>query len=677
MKTLKNFIVPTSFVGLLYEDGAFARLLEPGKHDLSTGWFQRIHREVKLVDLRERSLVIKGQEILTKDKVAIRVSLLVYFRVVDAEDAVHNVAIYEERIYEDVQLAARRFLASRPLDAILSDRNEISDAVREAVQGAAAGYGVEIIRADVKDLVFPGNLREIMNRVLETERRAEAQLIDARKEAEALTIKAEAQRAAELQRLQSEKERIRLTADAEREKLKLELESAVDEARALVEHPELLKLRQLEVLRGMAKDGAKFVMGLKRAPAVGRPDGTRMDAPVRSRRSRRAPSRPPLPRLPFLTGPLEFRGHPSPNAPSMRVTVNQGHTNRAVRSPTLHMIELARSGAVMALMVATVAWPSSTDAADIAYAWADRESDPFSYVANEQYAYTSSDHIKVTREGVGYYVVDFGVLLGVGGNVQVSMYGSDTGHCSLRFWTHSRAHVQCYDILRRPADRKFSILAINAEPSDAGDLIYAWLDRSSAPSPYQPSASYRFDNGTLRVDNDSPGDYQPFWSPGLRAATLVTPYGSSANCRHIDGSSTRTWFRCEAPTRASLLLVADSFPGTSFARWNRSTGSVSGWTSDGSAQSRHPRAHRRGPHSRRTRSSGGRSRARIELLGRRRLSRRELVERYGDGALRPRRRTCGFRHYGLRHPAVGRGPRAVNPKNKSPGSASALPGLRS
>ncbi|WP_437739382.1 SPFH domain-containing protein [Sorangium sp. So ce302] len=77
---------------------------------------------------------------------------------------------------------------SKTKEAILSDRNEISDAVRDDVKGTAARYGVEIVRADVKDLVFPGNLREIMNQVLETERRAEAKVIQARKDAEALRI---------------------------------------------------------------------------------------------------------------------------------------------------------------------------------------------------------------------------------------------------------------------------------------------------------------------------------------------------------------------------------------------------------------------------------------------------------------------------------------------------------
>jgi len=264
----QKFVVHESFVGLLYEDGAFARTLKPGKHEIG-GFFDSTARLVKLIDLRERSLTIKGQEILTADKVAIRVSLLVYFRVTDAESASHNVAAYEERIYEDVQLAARRFSASRKLDAILSDRNEISDAVRQGVREAAASYGVEILRADVKDLVFPGNLKEIMNQVLETERRAEAKLIEARKDAESLRIKASAEQEADLRRLESEKQRVKLTAEAEAEKLRLALQSQVDEAKALAEHPELVRLKQLETLREMARSGAKFVWGLESDPLNG------------------------------------------------------------------------------------------------------------------------------------------------------------------------------------------------------------------------------------------------------------------------------------------------------------------------------------------------------------------------------------------------------------------------
>jgi regulator of protease activity HflC (stomatin/prohibitin superfamily) len=259
---MRKIIVAQSFVGLLYEDGVFKRILEPGKHRLGRWLFDRVRRSVTLVDLRERTLTIKGQEILTADKVAVRVSLLVYFRVKDPQAAEHNVACYEERIYEDVQLAARRFLASRDLEAILNDRNEISDAVREVVSGSAAGYGVEIRRAEVKDLVFPGNLREIMNQVLETERKAEARLIQARKEAEAQAIKSASEAEVERDRLALEREQAKARVEMEQQALRMRLQAEQQEAAAIRDNPQLLELRRLHTLAEMASRGARFVVGL-------------------------------------------------------------------------------------------------------------------------------------------------------------------------------------------------------------------------------------------------------------------------------------------------------------------------------------------------------------------------------------------------------------------------------
>ena len=266
---MNNVNVFEGFAGLLYEDGAFVRRLAPGKHVFRTGWFNDIERHVEFVDMRERTVVIKGQEILTSDKVAIRVSLQVYFRVTDPEAAMHNVASYEDRIYEDVQLAARRFLASRELEAILTDRNEVSDTVRESVREVSASYGVEIVRADVKDLIFPGNLREIMNRVLEVERQAEAKLIEARKRGEALRVEAEARKAAEALSLEAERERSRQQAETARERAAIELQAAEAEAKALRDNPELLKLRELETLREIAAAGGQFEIGLRRGEVAG------------------------------------------------------------------------------------------------------------------------------------------------------------------------------------------------------------------------------------------------------------------------------------------------------------------------------------------------------------------------------------------------------------------------
>ncbi|MBN2293734.1 MAG: hypothetical protein JXM70_15005 [Pirellulales bacterium] len=163
------------------------------------------------------------------------------FRVTDIKAALHNVQSYEDRIYEDVQISTRRFLAVRTLDEILKDRNEISESVSEDVRESAASYGVEISRADVKDLVFPGNLREIMNRVLETERQSEAMLIEAQKNAQARLIQAK--------------------ADEEVSRIKLEADKAT--AQQLESFPTLLRLRELEALERMSQHGGnKFVIGL-------------------------------------------------------------------------------------------------------------------------------------------------------------------------------------------------------------------------------------------------------------------------------------------------------------------------------------------------------------------------------------------------------------------------------
>lgn len=237
----QKFMVQEGQKGALYTDGVFKQALAPGLHRFWRLPWHPEQRHVRLVDVRNRSLTIKGQEILTTDKVAIRVSILVYFCVTDVKAALHNVESYEDRIYEDVQLSTRRFLAVKTLDEILKDRNGISDFVREDVREVAAGYGVEITRADVKDLVFPGNLREIMNRVLETERQSEAMLIEARKKAEAMAV----------------------IAQGEREALAARLEGEGALAEQLQKYPVLLRIRELEAYQKIAeKPGQHFYVGL-------------------------------------------------------------------------------------------------------------------------------------------------------------------------------------------------------------------------------------------------------------------------------------------------------------------------------------------------------------------------------------------------------------------------------
>jgi regulator of protease activity HflC (stomatin/prohibitin superfamily) len=146
------------------------------------------------------------------------------------------------------------------LEEILTNRNHLSEDILSDVKESAATYGVAILRADVKDLVFPGNLQEIMNKVLAAERLSQAQLVEAR-------TKAETERIAQAAKLQAQREQAetlaslqRLTAETDAEATLVRTEADVaalrareNAAQAYTNHPALLRLRELETLQDLAK----------------------------------------------------------------------------------------------------------------------------------------------------------------------------------------------------------------------------------------------------------------------------------------------------------------------------------------------------------------------------------------------------------------------------------------
>jgi regulator of protease activity HflC (stomatin/prohibitin superfamily) len=269
---IREIFIKDTHRGLRYEDGVLTEVLSAGRYELPEpeqspglrrlfGLKRKPVVEVVLVDMRARDLTIKGQEILTADKVAIRVSILVQFAVVDPKAALHAVANYEDRLYSDVQLAARRSLASMTLEDILTNRTRLSEDILRDVKESATSYGVAIARADVKDLVFPGNLQEIMNRVLAAERMSQAQLVEARTKAEVQKI--EAQSKMDAQRLQAQADadaalaKARSKAEATRLAVQAEMQALEERqklATAYTAHPALLRLEELATLRDLARN---------------------------------------------------------------------------------------------------------------------------------------------------------------------------------------------------------------------------------------------------------------------------------------------------------------------------------------------------------------------------------------------------------------------------------------
>jgi regulator of protease activity HflC (stomatin/prohibitin superfamily) len=132
---------------------------------------------IKTVDLRPTPLEVTAQEILTKDRVGLRVTLTAFTRVVDPEVAALAAADVSQTVYRLIQFAIREAVAKRSLDDILAARDTIDTEVRAFVTERAQKLGVEIGEIGIKDVILPGDVRVLINKVVEAERTAKANLI--------------------------------------------------------------------------------------------------------------------------------------------------------------------------------------------------------------------------------------------------------------------------------------------------------------------------------------------------------------------------------------------------------------------------------------------------------------------------------------------------------------------
>lgn len=164
---------------LLYVDGTLERVLQDGLH-LVAGVGRSVEQWV--VDLRVQERQVVGQELMTADQVTLRLSLVAQYRIVDAAVATAAVEDIGDAVYTEVQLAARRLVASLTLDELLTRRHEAREMMTAEVTVRATEWGVEIRAVDIKDVVLPGEMKTLLNRVLEAEKQAAADVIRRREE---------------------------------------------------------------------------------------------------------------------------------------------------------------------------------------------------------------------------------------------------------------------------------------------------------------------------------------------------------------------------------------------------------------------------------------------------------------------------------------------------------------
>jgi regulator of protease activity HflC (stomatin/prohibitin superfamily) len=167
-------VVENHEAGLLFVEGRLTERLAPGRHAF---WVAGRKIEVKRLDLRPIAVEITAQEMLTRDRIALRVTLTAFRRIVDPERMVASVPDVDAWLYRLVQFAIREAVAGRTLDEVLQARATLDAELRSFVRERVADSGVEVTELGVKDVILPGEIRELVNKVVEAERVAKANLI--------------------------------------------------------------------------------------------------------------------------------------------------------------------------------------------------------------------------------------------------------------------------------------------------------------------------------------------------------------------------------------------------------------------------------------------------------------------------------------------------------------------
>jgi regulator of protease activity HflC (stomatin/prohibitin superfamily) len=204
--------------GLLYKKGRYVSLLTPGSY-----WISSVFSTVSAMDMRPEFITMPGQDLLSADGVTIKISTAAEFQVVDPNLAVNKTANFRANLYLILQMALREIVGKEKIDALIENRSGIGHKLLEMTQGKVSGMGVKLISADIKDIMFSGEMKK-----------AFAQVIKAQKEGQAALERARGETAA--------------------------LRSLANAARTMDDNPNLLQLRALQVLGDSS--GNTLVLGL-------------------------------------------------------------------------------------------------------------------------------------------------------------------------------------------------------------------------------------------------------------------------------------------------------------------------------------------------------------------------------------------------------------------------------
>lgn len=195
-------IVNTGYLYVVERFGQFHRILEPGWH--FTIPFVDFVR--KRVSTKQQILDVPPQSVITKDNVKISVDNVIFYKLLNAKDAVYNIEDYKSGIVYSATTNMRNILSNMSLDEILSGRDKINQDLLSIIDEVTDAYGIKILSVEIKNIIPPAEIQNAMEKQMKAER-----------DKRAMILQAEGQRQSQIEKANGEKQAKILQAEAEKE----------------------------------------------------------------------------------------------------------------------------------------------------------------------------------------------------------------------------------------------------------------------------------------------------------------------------------------------------------------------------------------------------------------------------------------------------------------------------
>ena len=263
-------IVNTGYLYVVERFGQFHRILEPGWH--FTIPFVDFVR--KRVSTKQQILDVPPQSVITKDNVKISVDNVIFYKLLNAKDAVYNIEDYKSGIVYSATTNMRNILGNMSLDEILSGRDKINQDLLSIIDEVTDAYGIKVLSVEIKNIIPPAEIQQAMEKQMKAERDKRAMILQAEGLRQSQIEKAEGEKQAKILAAEAEKQANIRRAEGLRESQLLEAEGkakaieqiAKAEAEAIMKvnqaiinsgtDERVIALKQVEALKEMANNPA-------------------------------------------------------------------------------------------------------------------------------------------------------------------------------------------------------------------------------------------------------------------------------------------------------------------------------------------------------------------------------------------------------------------------------------